>query len=186
MKHIKLLALLFISTFIITSCTSDDDPEPINEEEVITTMIIELTSEDGTKVTLKSKDFDGEGPEEPIITGGILKANQKYNAVITLLNELENPAENITEEVAEEADEHQFFYGSTGDSVFSYSGENDSNGNPLGIKFTITTGDVGTEDYVILLRHEPNKNAEGVKSGKIENAGGETDIEVTFPIEFVE
>ncbi|MEE3999147.1 type 1 periplasmic binding fold superfamily protein [Tenacibaculum sp. FZY0031] len=183
MKHIKLLAVLFISAITITSC-SDDDPVVINEDEVITTMTIELTPNGGgDKVTLQSKDADGDGPTAPVVTGGTLAANTTYNAVITLLNELESPAEDITEEVAEEADEHQFFYSQTGlTSTFTYAGANDSNGNPVGIKFTIATGSAGTGTYIVTLRHEPNKGASGVKEGDITNAGGETDIQVSFPI----
>ena len=32
------------------------------------------------------------------------------------------------------------------------------------------------------LRHEPAKDASGVAAGDITNAGGETDIEVTFDV----
>jgi hypothetical protein len=35
----------------------------------------------------------------------------------------------------------------------------------------------------ITLRHEPNKKASGVVGGSITNAGGETDIEVSFDVE---
>ena len=34
----------------------------------------------------------------------------------------------------------------------------------------------------ITLRHRPQKNAEGVASGNITNAGGATDAEVIFPV----
>ncbi|WP_237275713.1 type 1 periplasmic binding fold superfamily protein [Tenacibaculum ovolyticum] len=183
MKNIKLLAALFISTLAITSC-SDDTPVPVHEEEVITTMTIELTPNGGgDKVTILSDDKDGEGPTAPEVTGGNLTANTTYNAVIKLENKLESPAENITLEVAEEADEHQFFYSANGVSgTFAYAGNNDANGNPVGINFTVTTGDAGTGTYVVTLRHEPSKSATGVKEGDITNAGGETDIQVTFPI----
>ena len=33
-----------------------------------------------------------------------------------------------------------------------------------------------------MLRHEPDKSAAGVSSGDITNAGGETDIEVSFNV----
>lgn len=184
MQYIKLLAVLFIATLTITSC-SDDTPEVINEEEVITTMIIELTPNGGgDKVILKSKDADGNGSEAPKVEGGTLEANKTYSAVITLLNELESEPEDITEEVAEEADEHQFFYQANKiTSTFTYAGANDADGNPVGINFTVVTGDAGTGSYVVTLRHEPNKIGEGVKAGDITNAGGETDIQVIFPIE---
>jgi len=42
MKTIKLLSVLFIASILFTSC-DNDDPEPVNEEEVITTMTATLT-----------------------------------------------------------------------------------------------------------------------------------------------
>ncbi|QXP73732.1 type 1 periplasmic binding fold superfamily protein [Tenacibaculum sp. AHE15PA] len=182
MKNFKIIALLFISSIISISC-SDDNPEIINGEEVITTIKVVLTPKSGTTVTLESKDLDGDGPNAPVITGGTLAANTSYSAVITLLNETESPAEDITLEVAEEADEHQFFYNATNlNSTFSYAGENDSNGNPVGINFTVLSGDAASGSFTFTLRHEPSKSAEGVASGDITNAGGETDIEVTIPV----
>jgi hypothetical protein len=34
----------------------------------------------------------------------------------------------------------------------------------------------------IVLRHQPDKDASGVDQGEIENAGGETDVQVEFPL----
>ncbi|MEX6625656.1 type 1 periplasmic binding fold superfamily protein [Tenacibaculum salmonis] len=186
MKFIKLFSILSIFTLALTSCSDNDViPEQIHEEEVITTMNVVLT-ENGTNntVTLKSEDLDGDGGDEPKITvDGTLKANTTYNGVITLLNETEEEPENITEEVAEEADEHQFFYSATDiTSEFNYAGDNDSNGNPVGIEFTIQTGEAGEGTYVITLKHEPSKSADGVKIGDITNSGGSTDFEAVFPI----
>ena len=47
---------------------------------------------------------------------------------------------------------------------------------------TLTTGEAGTGTLSIILRHEPAKDASGVSDGQIANAGGETDIEVSFNI----
>lgn len=195
MKNIKLLAVLFISSIIVTSC-SDSDPEHIHDEEVITTMKVVLTPETGDPVTLEWKnveDHEEEGHEEgeheeehgePEITGGTLMANTTYSAVITLLNENEDPADNITLEVIEEAEEHQFFYTASGiESTFMYNEDDiDTDGNPLGVKFTVKTGATGTGSYTIILKHEPIKNGDNVADGDMTNAGGETDIEATFPI----
>lgn len=183
MKNLKLLAILFISSLAIISCSDDDHPEHAHEEEVITTMKIVLTPATGTEVTLQSQDLDGDGPNAPIITPGTLAANTTYQGVITVLNETVSPADDVTTEVIAEADEHQFFYSATGvNSTFTYAAPNDSNGNPLGVNFTLQTGDAGTGNYVFTLRHEPNKTAAGVKTGDITNAGGETDIEATIPV----
>jgi hypothetical protein len=37
-------------------------------------------------------------------------------------------------------------------------------------------------NLTITLIHEPDKFAEGVSGGNIENAGGSTDAEVVFPV----
>ncbi|CAM1354563.1 type 1 periplasmic binding fold superfamily protein [Tenacibaculum insulae] len=182
MKKFKLIALLFISSIVVTSCSDDDTPEHIHEEEVITTMKVVLTPTTGPAITIESRDLDGDGPDVPVITEGILAANTTYSAVITLLNETESTPEDITEEVAEEAEEHQFFYKATTiASTFTYE-DNDLDGNPIGINFTVQTADAGTGSYTITLKHEPNKSGANVKEGDITNAGGETDIEVVFPI----
>lgn len=189
MKYIKLLAILFISSIIVTSC-SDNDPDHIHDEEIVTTMKVVLTPETGgDDVILKwenIEDHEEEGHEEehgePEITGGALMANTTYSAVITLLNENESPADNITLEVKEEAEEHQFFYTASGiASTFTYS-DADANDNPLGVEFTVTTGAIGNGSYTIILKHEPNKFGANVNTGDMTNAGGETDIEATFPI----
>ena len=182
MKTLKLIiGLLFIIG--LQSCSSDDDnPTPVNEEEVITTMTIRFTPQGGgNELVLRSQDLDGDGPNAPVITDDIVFApNTVYNASIELLNELESPAEDITTEVEEEGDEHQFFYVLTGDNVATAYGDMDANGNPIGIDFTLTTGDASNNTITIVLRHEPAKDASNVSDGDITNAGGETDIEATF------
>jgi len=59
----------------------------------------------------------------------------------------------------------------------------DADGNPIGLDFIVTTdATTGTEAFTITLRHEPSKDAAGVSAGDITNAGGETDVEVTFNV----
>jgi hypothetical protein len=184
MKTIK-ISVLYITVLAITfiSCSSDDDgnPIPVNEEEVITTLIATLTPSTGPTITLTSRDLDGDGPDAPVITiSSSLAVNTTYAGSLDLLNETEDPAESINEEIEEEDDEHQFFFSSSVVST-SYS-DLDGDGNPVGLLFALTTNDAGTGSLVITLRHEPSKSAEGVSEGDITNAGGETDLSVTFPI----
>ena len=112
MKKIKFLATAIFATLLFVSCSSDDDtPEPVNEEEVITTLTVTLIPNGGgSPVTLQTRDLDGDGPNPPVVTTGNLATGVTYNGSIVLLNETEEPAENITLEVEEEDDEHQFFY----------------------------------------------------------------------------
>ena len=78
---------------------------------------------------------------------------------------------------------HQFFYVSTLDGLFVAYGDQDSEGNPLGIITTLTTGDAGTRTLTVSLIHEPNKSGENVSAGNPANAGSKTDIEVSFDID---
>lgn len=170
---------LLASTLIFASCSDDDDtPEPVNEEEVITTLTVTLDSGSDT-VVMQYQDLDGDGPDAATVTvSGSLSANTTYDGSIILLNETESPAENVTEEIEEEDLDHQFFYtvGSGLDVAAEY-GDADSQGNPLGLSFILNTGMASSGGLTFTLRHEPNKPNTG-----LENAGGETDIEVTFDV----
>ena len=180
MKTLKLLTAIFFLSVLMISC-SDDDLEPVNEEEVITTMTITLVPDGGgTNVVLQTRDLDGEGPNPPVITvSGPMTSGVSYMGSIKLLNETEDPAEDITEEVEEEAEEHQFFFtvGPALDASTAY--ENfDGDGNFLGTEFSLDAGDASAGTLTFTLRHEPKKPNDGLV-----DAGGETDISATFPVE---
>jgi len=177
---LALFAVLFIS---VTSCKDDDDIVDPPEEELITDLVYTLTSTSGATVVLSFSDPDGDGGNAPTITGGTLSANTTYTGAIVLTNASETPAEDITAEVKEEDEDHQFFFSaSSGLNVsFAYA-DQDADNNPVGLASTITTGDASTGTMTVVLRHEPAKDASGVSDGNISNAGGETDIEVTFDV----
>ena len=50
-------------------------------------------------------------------------------------------------------------------------------GNPVGLSFILSTSDASSGALTFTLRHEPNKPNSG-----LDNAGGETDIEITFNV----
>ena len=174
MKTIKLLAILFISTFTFTACSDDDhDHDHDHEEELITTVTYTLTN--GTDiVTMIYSDEDGDGGNPATYNiSGPLTANTIYTGVMKLENTTESPAEDITEEVKAEGDEHEFFYVSTVGRITKT--DVDANNNSLGIETTLTTGAAGTGAITIVLKHEPKKPNSGLT-----DAGGSTDVEVTF------
>ena len=186
MKTVKFLSTTIFATALIFSCSSDDDstPEPVLEEEVITTMTITLTADGQGDVILQTQDLDGDGPDLPVVTvSGNLSPSTMYSGSIVLLNETEDPAENMTLEIAEEALEHQFFYtvGSGLNATTGYS-DADDEGNPVGLYFDLVSGQESSGTITFTLRNEPNKNAAGVSDGDISNADGETDIEATFDV----
>lgn len=174
---VLILAVAFTG---LQSCSSDDDnPDPVNEEETITTMRVTLVPITGATVDLLSQDLDGDGPNNPEVTvSGPLQADMQYTGVIEILNETENPVEDITEEIREEDDEHQFFFTYGGNIADHSYLDSDGDGNPLGLNFQITTGAAGNANLTITLRHEPKKPNDGT----LVDAGGETDIAQTFPL----
>jgi len=177
----KLYTYALISSLIFVSCSKDDDPVAVNEEEVITTMIVTLVPSDAsTNVTLKTQDLDGDGPNAPVVTvSGNIKAFLTYSGSVKFLNETETPAEDITEEVEEESNDHQVFYTvGSGITMNVVSTNNDSGGNPLGTKFKIDNiSSAGSGKLTFTLRHKPKK-----PNTSLADAGGDTDIEATFDI----
>jgi len=184
LKHSsRLLALLLVPMALFLTSCDNDDPEPENEEELITDVSLAFVpTGGGLTTTMTFTDLDGPGGNAPTVTGGTLAANTTYMATVSFLNAIDG--ENITEEVEEEDEEHQVFYQpSSGlNLTFSYQ-DQDANNNPLGIETEMVTGDASSGTLTVILRHEPDKDAAGVADGDISNAGGETDIEVTFDVD---
>lgn len=182
MKTIKILAVLFISTLVLTSCEDDhdhDDDDHDHEEELITTVNYRLTNGNNV-VTLTFQDLDGEGGADGTYSvSGALTANTTYTGEIELLNETESPAENITNEVKEEDDEHEFFYTTSAPGIEITKTDMDGDGNPVGIETSLVTGPSGSGSLTIVLKHEPTKP----NNGNSADAGGSTDVEVTFEIQ---
>lgn len=184
MKRVQLkpyLVLPFLLT-IIFSCTKEkEDPVIPNQEELITTLIYTLVDTiSNDTVVFSFRDLDGDGGDLPVITNGILLANRNYEGSIKLYNETITPMEDISAEVLEEGEDHQFFYIiDEADAVITYN-DSDLNENPIGLNTICSTGLISEGTLTIVLRHEPDKSAPGVAEGDIENAGGETDIEVSF------
>lgn len=185
MQTLKTLSLLtlFLLALAITSC-NDDDPIPVNEEELITTMILTLTpTTGGNPAVFQFKDPDGIGGTQAVLLNDTLVANTTYTGSIELLNESVDPVVDIGEEVEEEDEAHQFFFQVSAGLELNFSyGDQDDQGNPLGLKTNWATGVSGAGTLKVILRHEPEKNAAGVSDGDITLAGGETDIEVEWPV----
>lgn len=172
------ISLLCIS-IALSSC--EKDPQIPNEEELITTVIYTLTPvTGGDPVIFSFRDLDGDGGQSPVVVLGRPKANTVYNAEVGLYNESVSPVDTITNEVSEEALEHQFFYTFSDLNASYIYTDMDTENHPIGITTKVTTGAPSEGLVTIILRHLPDKFASGVSDGDISNAGGETDIEVSF------
>jgi hypothetical protein len=184
MLNRKLFWILALG-MLITSC-GDDDPVIPNEEELITTVSLSffdpVTMDPINNISATFRDLDGDGGDAPVIDDLTLDANTRYLMALEFTNELEEPAEDITEEVIEEGDEHQVFFSVSGADLDVDYADADVLGQPLGVQSFFNSGQASSGQLTIVLRHMPDKTAAGVADGDIANAGGETDIEVTFNV----
>lgn len=182
MKFSKSLTIFVSLALSLIACKDDDSDIAIpNEEETITTVIYTLTDSQNNISTFRFEDLDGPGGNSPTITPANLLANTTYTGVLTFLNESGEEVEDISEEVKEEDEEHQVFFINRSSNIAEIAYlDADEDGNPLGLQTEFITTTSGSGFVTIILRHLPSKNAVGVSDGGITNAGGETDIEVTF------
>jgi hypothetical protein len=185
MKYL-LYVTFFLSTIYLNSCNKN--PGDINEEELITTVIYKLDAVGNSQdVIMTFRDKDGNGGQNPeFSTIGTLKSGETYDGSITILNESVNPVHDITNEIQAEATAHQFFFTISGNLAGKVSityDDKDQNNQPIGLRTKLTAAATGSGKLRVVLKHEPDKKAGGVSSGDITNAGGDTDVDVTFDVE---
>lgn len=181
-KSFSLMAApaLIILLLQVSGCGSDDvvNPPNPNEQELITTLVINLTD----SVTLAQTSFqfddpDGEGGNSPSRFDTILiEANKTYFGQIVLLNKSVTPVDTISNEVMEEGVDHQFFFTTTDVStVISYA-DADINGNPIGLETIWRNGSAGNGNIQVVLKHQPGTKAPAPGNPAI----GETDVQIDF------
>ncbi len=178
MKHsvLKATAAFFVGSILLNSCKKDD-PQPVNEEELITTLVVSLKDvATGFTSTFIFKDPDGEGGNGPTQFDEInMEAGKEYDCTLSVLNESVSPAEDITEEIMEEDVDHQFYFTPSGSSASVTTTDIDAVGLPVGLESNWDAGAAGTGTMKITLKHKPGEKAAGDTI-----AVGETDIEITF------
>lgn len=180
MKKNKLLILTISTVFILHACKKDSDlpklPKPVNEPEVITSLVLTFTDSANTSDirTAKFIDNDGDGGNQPTTFDTIkLKSNTTYFTSLDLFNGILN--EEITPEIVEEANDHIFIFKSTGVNVTISITDRDQNtpALPIGLKSKWYTGNNSTGEVKIILKHQP-----GIKDGS--EAPGDTDVDLNF------
>jgi hypothetical protein len=178
MKNLKFLATLFVfGSLLFTACDKDDDGMTDNEQELITTVQLTFIDADSASLVFNVKDLDGDGGNPPVADEIKLKANTAYTLSVKFLDESDaSHTHDITEEVEEESDEHLVCFTATGAMVAPVATDTDTNGKPLGLQNSLTTGNAGSGSLTVSLKHEPDKSAAAPCST------GETDAEVTFPV----
>ncbi len=185
MIRFTLLLAAVLSGFGFFSCTKD--PVIENQEELITTVEAVFSPEGaGQNVTYSFFDEDGNGGKSPVISAsGNLISGLPYKVTVRFGNAAVVPFQDITSEIQTEAEDHQVFYvfgAGLQESVTQEYLDRDTNGLPLGLSARMTPKNAGDGTLTIMLRHLPDKKAAGVSAGNPANAGGETDVEVVFPV----
>ncbi|GGZ15293.1 hypothetical protein GCM10007049_04210 [Echinicola pacifica] len=198
----NLLAALAIATMgmALQSC-SKDDPVPEVDQELITDVTLTFTEVDdagmeiGTAMAYKASSAEGielsTNIDIEVISG--LEADKRYLLEITAYNSI--AGEDITTEILEEGDEHQFYFlgsafvADSPNMVYAYD-DQDEDGFPIGLKGYVTTQPTlvgNASQFRLILRHDLDKAYAGAENPSWENfvqAGGETDLDITFPVTF--
>ncbi len=188
MKNLSKINLLFLFSIIalVFSCDKDD-PEPVNEEELITSVRITFTSTGPIDETFTAtwEDLDGEGGNDATVSDLTLTSGNSYDLDVEFFNQNIN----ITAEIKTEAAEHQLFFESSAGLTLlvEYNDvETDyvlTGGDfPVGLSNTASVGLSSTGTLTVILVHEPSKFQVNVAEGDRTNAGGEEDVRVSFPI----
>ncbi len=186
MKTIKLLAVLFISTLILTSCEDDHDHDHDHDHEHEEINILRYTltnvADASDTVIFEFNDPDGEGGANGTTTvSGSLTANASYTGDLELLHEHDGELEDVGAEIAEDdAEDHEMFYITNVDGFTIQTTDVDGNGNPLGFETTASTGNAGSGVLTISIIHEGKKPNTGISDAL--SGGGTTDLEVTFSV----
>ena len=195
MKNLKKISLYLLAlvAFGFASCESED-PTKENDGEVITDVTLKFQELDasnalvGSVLSFKASDPQGiEVGKTPTIQSISLAKGKKYQMTIEVTNAIKG--EDITQEILTEAAAHQFFFlGQVFDSSFFSIQYADAGGIALGLKTTVTvSSSTGTNNsnMRVVLRHDLNKSFPGASNPNFANfaqAGGETDLDLTFPV----
>jgi hypothetical protein len=185
---IKFLASLLLCFTLVTSCSDDDNPNEVNEEEFITDVILTFTNvTDATdEIVMTNNAPDGQDGGFTNSVVGAFTEGATYSLELEILNSQEDPADDVlNDDIIPEADEHFFSYVVSAGLDMSVTRDatdiDGPDGTKLGVFTTWTANTAGTGTFTIILTHEPEGPDDSDPLGSV--TGGETDFEITF--EFV-
>ncbi len=193
MNPIHSLSWLFvtiIAAFLGFACSDSNPTGPSGpgEEELITTLKVTLTEiGTSTAITVQFQDLDGAGGADGTVDTLTMKNGSTYSGVVQILNEAETPAEDITTEVKEEAEEHMFWFTTSGgfssatvtrtDKESDYVTAQTGTDHEVGVTFQlVVTPGVTAGIFTVALDHYDDVAKDG------SSRSNETDIEVAFPV----
>ena len=165
-SKIALLSLLLIFSY----CSKSDDPVEINEVETFTRVVLKVGGE------VYEYNVGSPAPEIKLTLDTAYKTSiEFYDASDPIA------PENMTLEVIEEADEHFIFYEVSGVGLEITSASDDIIGaesKGINLNTDWSTLNSGSGNLRVSLIHEPTSVSGTTRA----SLGGETDIEVDWPI----
>ncbi len=187
LKTVSFLSAALLLTF--ASCKKDDKiPAPV-EPELITTVRIRFTdTADKTNPLFYSykveNGFNNTSPGTIQIDTIRLSAGTIYRVETDLFNDKALPEDATMDEIFQERDQHLFLYisepaaGPGSLKPIAGSGILDYQNKPFNQEIEMAAAGLGSGKLRVLLIHAPTN-----KAGQTpETAGGETDVDVTFPV----
>jgi hypothetical protein len=184
MKSSKFFISALFCLTLMTSCSDDDDPVIVNEEELITNVTLTFVNnaDDNDIVVLESIAPDGQNGTSNETISGSFTAGATYSLTLAMLNASETPAEDIlNDDIVVEADEHFFTYAVNTINLTMSRNSDDvegPNGSKLGLNTTWVAGAASTGNVQIVLIHEPESVDDSDEFGSV--TGGSEDLNLTF------
>lgn len=181
--HFFIKTIFCASLLIFTGC-SDDDPEPINEEEFITDVILTFTNDADSSdtVVLTSIAPDGQDGEFTNYSEGNFTSGETYSLSLELYNATQTPPVDVLNgDVIPEAGEHFFVYAVSGINLTmtrDTSDEDGLGGTKLGVSTTWIAGAPSMGSIRIQLIHLPVTADDSDNFGSA--TGGSDDLNITF------
>ncbi len=184
MKTSKFFIAAIFCLTLITSCNNDDDPEPVNEVELITNVTLTFTNTANSADVVVMKNIAPDGQEGAFTNSvnGTFTSGQSYSLSLDITNE-SDPADVddvLNDDIIPEGDEHFFKYNnSLGMGMIRDASDlAGASGSKLGVSTTWTTGAAGTGNIQIILVHQPETVDDSNQFGS--STGGDEDFNITF------
>lgn len=186
MKTNNFFIKAFFCLVLVTSFTScdDEDPLPVNEEELITDVVLTFTNDANANdtVVLTNNAPDGQDGTFTNTVQGSFTSGATYSLSLSLLNSSETPAEDVLSgDIIPEADEHFFVYAVNSINLTMTRNTNDEDGaggSKLGVNTTWVAGAASTGSLRINLIHQPTTTDDSDNFGS--STGGSDDLNITF------
>jgi hypothetical protein len=180
----KPLLWLAAITLLAGACTGDEqNVDPTEDNERITTVTVEFTNKTGAKevitATIDGLSTDGTQPSSASATVS-LKPNATYSMRILLSDKTKTPVTDISAAIKTEANEHLLVYKpAIGLNLTITPNDRDTNPAPgpypVGLTNNVTTGAASSGKLNVVLRHQPN-----TKNGTA--TPGTSDLDVSFEV----